>query len=252
MPKKLMWVEWDDDAELSRSQKRPGAYSPLTRDADRNLGQVTLDDADEYEYGLGDDWTQDFDASGNDNERLTAEEIARLVLTINSVVVAAKPHVTRWWKSHARPTIKSANESLRNRFAGTRKTEWPTEATEEATSLDVSPEEHLPMTADEAQQRLLAALVARAFSDEQVRLLMRARIEDADSHPQFKGLVGQLTPEEFEIQVGLLLESNPTLVDDFFSFFRGSRAGNRIEDIAKLPPGSERSEVAKEVTGGKE
>ena len=244
-----MWVDWDDDAELSRSQKRPGAYSPLTRDTDGDLGHVTLDDADEYEYDLGDGWRRDSDASATDDERLTAEEISELVLIITAGVVAATPHVTRWWKTHARPTIKSTNESLRNRFARTRKTERPTEATETATSLDVTSEEqHLPMTADEAQQRLLAALVARAFSDEQVRLLMRARIEDADGHQQFKSLVDQLTPEEFETQVGLMLESSPDLADEFFSLFRGSR----LEDRANLPLGSERPEVAQDLTEGKE
>ncbi len=49
MPKKKMWVEWDDGAELSQSHKGPGNYSPLTRDGDRNLGQVTLSDYDDYD-----------------------------------------------------------------------------------------------------------------------------------------------------------------------------------------------------------
>lgn len=49
MPRKKMWVEWEDGADLSQSQKKPGDYSPLTRDGDNHLGHVTLSDADEDE-----------------------------------------------------------------------------------------------------------------------------------------------------------------------------------------------------------
>lgn len=42
-----MWVEWDDDAHLSRSQKKPGDYSPLTRDGNNKLVHVTLSDVAE-------------------------------------------------------------------------------------------------------------------------------------------------------------------------------------------------------------
>ena len=48
MPKKKMWVEWEDGSDLSKSHKKPGAKSPLTRDTDTNeLGQVTLEDIED-------------------------------------------------------------------------------------------------------------------------------------------------------------------------------------------------------------
>lgn len=49
---RLMWVTWNDGEFLSRSQLRPGAYSPLTRDHDGHLvGQVTLRDIEAHEVG---------------------------------------------------------------------------------------------------------------------------------------------------------------------------------------------------------
>ena len=236
MPRKVMWVEWDDDAELSRSQKKPGAYSPLTRDSDKKLGNVTLNEVDEYgeyEEDFGNDWTPDIDAPPTAEPWLTPEEISALAETITSVFTAAKPHVAKWWKNQALPTMKSTNESARSRFARTRKNRPPTPAAEAVTSVEVALEdEHLSMTIDEAQQRLLAALVARAFSDEQVELLMRARIENAGGPLGFKSLMERFTPQEVEGHVSSLLEANPALLDEFVSLFRGER----IAGSASLPP----------------
>lgn len=49
MPKKKMMVEWDDDAQLSESRKKPGQKSPLTRDANNKLSHVTLSEVPDDE-----------------------------------------------------------------------------------------------------------------------------------------------------------------------------------------------------------
>ena len=47
MHREKMWVEYEDGARLSRSAKKPGSFSPLTRDGGtNNLGHVTLDPID--------------------------------------------------------------------------------------------------------------------------------------------------------------------------------------------------------------
>jgi hypothetical protein len=228
MPRRLMWVEWDDDAELSSSHKNPGAYSPLTRDADGNLGHATLSDADECGDGLSHGWTSESDDDGNpDQEGLTSEDISRLAETVANVLVAAQPHVARWWKAQALPTMKTTTESVRGKLARARRLGRSEAAAEAASSLGSSPEElHPSMTVEEARRRLLAALVARAFSDEQVRLLVRARIEDADGPVGFKSLLEQFTMQEIQGQVSLMLEAKPELVDEFFGFFGGDRTHN--------------------------
>jgi hypothetical protein len=169
MAKRLMWVEYGDDAELSRSQKSPGDYSPLTRDAEGNLGHVTLSDADEGEWGSVDDWMPGLDAETDDEQTWREEDVEALALPVSAVLVAARPHVERWWKERALPTLKATNKSVRRRLARFRKADKTATVTEAVASVDVaSGEAHLTMSRDEAEQRLLAALVARAFSDEQI------------------------------------------------------------------------------------
>jgi hypothetical protein len=249
MPKKRMWVEWDDDAELSQSQKSPGAYSPLTRDADRKLGHVTLSDIDEYEEDLeDDDWAPDFDAHAPDEQGWRIGEILELVESLTPVFVAAKPHVERWWKDQARPALRSTNRSVRGRLARTRKIGRPTRI-KAVTSVDAAPnDEHLSMTSEEARQRLLAAIAARAFSDEQVRLLARARIRDAGEPLAFESLMEQFWPQEVEGQVGLLLEANPGLVEEFYSRLRDDRIG----DNASIASGGEGPKWRRSRREGKE
>jgi hypothetical protein len=233
MPRRRMWVEWDDDAELSKSQKNPGAYSPLTRDGDGKLGHVTLDDVDEYEESLDDGRTRGLDADATNEQRSRFEDVATLAEILAPLLAAAKPHVARWWKDQARPTIKSTSDSARSRFARRRNASPLTSGNEADKPVDADSEDgHLSMSTDEAKQRLLAALVARAFSDEQVRLLGRARIEDAEGPLGFKSLMEQFTPQEIEGHVSLLMEANPALLHEFVSLFRGERIG----DSAGLAP----------------
>ena len=232
MPKRLMWVEYEDDAELSQSHKSPGDYSPLTRDPDRKLGHVTLSDADEYEWGSVDGWLPRSDVEDADEPQWSEEDLEALAVLISAVVLAARPHVERWWKEHALPAIKATNESVRKRFARSRKTGRESTEAEVVTSVNVAPSEsHLVMSRDEAEQRLLAALVARAFSDEQLRVLLGARIEDVDGHVGFRSLLEQFTPEQVEGHVNLMLEANPAFLDEFVALCRGEQ----IHHGASLP-----------------
>ncbi len=80
------------------------------------------------------------------------------------------------------------------------------------------------MSSTEAQQRLVAALVARAFSDEQMRMLLNAQIEDTDGPEVSQVSLERLTPREVEQHVNLVLEANPHLVQEFAKLLWGDRA----------------------------
>jgi hypothetical protein len=232
MQKRLMWVAYEDDAELSRSQKSPGDYSPLTRDAEGNLGHVTLSDADEDEWGSADDWMLSLDEEAADEQTWSEEDVEALALIISAVLVAARPHVERWWKERALPTIKATNKSVRKRFASYRKVGRAATVTEVVTSVDVVPgEARLTMSRDEAEQRLLAALVARAFSDEQLRVLLSARIEDLDGELGVRNLLEQFTPEQAQAHVNALLEANPAFLDEFVGLCRGEPIGRTTKEV---------------------
>jgi hypothetical protein len=70
------------------------------------------------------------------------------------------------------------------------------------------------MSSSEARERLLAALMDRLSSDEQLRILRSARIEDEDVPPELARAMAALTPKHVGTQLRLALEADPSLADD--------------------------------------
>lgn len=236
MQKKKMMVEWDDGAELSRSRKRPGHYSPLTRDGGNNLGHVTLTDVDDEGSGA-----------------TPGAQVAGIVAV--ALAATAKPHVERWWNDQALPAIKATTASVRRRFVQKRTAGQENSDVTAVTFVDVAPADASAqvavaaagqgrrMSRQEGRQRLLAALAAREFSDEQLRVLRSAQFDDTDALP-VEGAREELTPSELADRLTLMLEANPALLDDLVEVFLGARAG----DGGSLPPGSAAS--TEEDSGG--
>ena len=250
-----MRVQWEDGADLSKSQKKPGQYSPLTREEGTNkLGHVTLSEVGEDEgHGGWVMYTQPFSDSHETpapTPALTAEEREEFVrlladlITVGAILtVRAAPHVKRLWNDKAAPALRSARDKtasglaevrqrarqgvrLRIRRGGSDGDELATFV--ESVSAD-SPEDvttaleaYLPtMSSAEARQRLAAALIAmavseraKAVSDEQLGILLHARIEDADGAPAGPGSLENLTPEEVERRVHQMLTASPALLDE--------------------------------------
>ncbi len=244
MPKRKMWVEYPDGSELSKSRKSPGDSSPLTREEGTNrLGHVTLSDIDESEedslwmspdtYGdRGGSESQEL----SENEKLAAEVLTTLLFI---GVAKAAPHAKSWWSNSARPTIASTAAATRDRVARVRKRNRQTAAAEPTSSveavhvapsraLNVTPnDDEVVMSSEEASQRLVAALMAKAlsdqakeFSDEQLRVLLNARIEDV---PASRASLANLTPHEVETRINLMLEANPSLIGELEKLFWANR-----------------------------
>ena len=92
------------------------------------------------------------------------------------------------------------------------------------------------MSRVEAQQRFTLAMLARAFSDEQIKMLRSARIEDTDGYRALKRSMKLSTPDEVEGLVNRMLEGNPSLLDEIFvKLFQGEILG----DAPSLAPRSE-------------
>jgi hypothetical protein len=257
MPEKIMRVQWEDGADLSKSQKKPGQYSPLTREEGTNkLGHVTLSEVGEDEGHGG--WVM-YTQPVNDSHETTAptpaltaeerEEFVRLLadlITVGAILtVRAAPHVKRLWNDKAAPALRSARDKtasglaevrqrarqgvrLRIRRGGSEGDGDELATFVESVSAD-SPEDvttaleaYLPtMSSAEARQRLAAALIAmavseraKAVSDEQLGILLHARIEDADGAPAGPGSLENLTPEEVERRVHQMLTASPALLDE--------------------------------------
>ena len=266
-------VEWEDGSELSKSQKKPGQHSSLTRENGTNkLGHVTLSDIDEddgeggsvtYTQPVFDSHVPVYDSHKHASQSppLTAEEreeIVRLLadlVTLGAILtVRAAPHVKRLWNDKAAPALRSARDKTASGLAEVRQRARQgvhvsirrndSDSDEPATFVESvsadSPEgvttaleAYLPsMSSAEARQRLAAALIAKAVSDrakavsdEQLGIVLNARIEDSDGAPAGQGSLENLTPEEVERRVHQMLTANPALLDELTALLARGQAG---------------------------
>ena len=112
MPKKKMMVEWDDDAQLSESRKKPGQKSPLTRDANNKLSHVTLSEVPDDESTSNSDPIFIYVSDSYDSERRTRDDetvelVSNLVLYAVRTAPEWAPVVQRWWVEHGIPGFLS-------------------------------------------------------------------------------------------------------------------------------------------------
>ncbi|SCG71879.1 hypothetical protein [Micromonospora inositola] len=266
MPKKKMWVEYDDGSHLSQSQKKPGEYSPLTReDGTNKLGHVTLSDIDEDDEE--DPYVYVPDPSEPDRPPAPAEsllserekEMLRDLLILGATIVAdkAKPHVTRWLEQ-AVPVVRSTWNRFRSRETGgpairaehaaAAAAAHPTETQEVVAALEAY---RASMSTEEARNRFLAALVTRLYSEEQLRILREARIEDVNGLLALDSMVEALTADQLRAAITALLEENPSLLGDGAPAELGRILGGRRTEAARVPlPGGRATEPPRRTERG--
>lgn len=259
-----MWVEWEDGADLSQSRKKPGDYSPLTRDGENTLGHVTMRDVDEGEGDrMADPETVFVYVT---DERPAAEEDSEQVLValaVLGVIVAAQkaaPHLKRWWNDTSIPFLKST----RIRPYRTRTVSGEVLATESSIatgsgSAHSSPEVltaledyKASMSSAEARDRFIAALVARLFSEEQLKALRNARIENDVGALELASAMETLTPQQLEESIRAMLEANPSWPDEETLAELGRALGRRGRDDGEaVPVRREQAQQALRLTDGK-
>lgn len=129
-------------------------------------------------------------------------------------------------------TVKSMNEktaltvkSTFKKLPGTRRFEReaapakvnPTtepRGTDLSTELAVSYRDYQTrMSGEEARDRFVAALVTKAFSEEQMRILRNVRIEDDGGVMEVEAAMEELTPQQVRHTLASMLEKNPLLRD---------------------------------------
>ncbi|WP_405959789.1 hypothetical protein OG235_46145 [Streptomyces sp. NBC_00024] len=180
------------------------------------------------------------------------EEIYDLLAhIIVDVAIAATPRVKRWLDDQVLPAIKSRWNKMprRNRPAATRETDSRPATAEaptviEATAVD-SPQElvvaldenRVTMSSAEARARFLLALAARAFSEEQLRILSNAHVEDDDDDGfvELKHAVDELTPRQ-AANIVKTLEVNPLLLDGeaLTELMKALRENEKINERLRL------------------
>lgn len=245
-------VEIPDGQRLGLSRDTDGAYRAHLFDETNNLvGHAELFEPDEdatdspyiqYVYVSDSTDTKSGDLTDEELEEML-KALVGLAMIVATLAAAAAPHVKSWWHDVAVPLMKSASESARlaaksardnakltvksalNTFTGT----WMRErGAAESETPDVSEPViagssievavafegyRARMGSAEARERFIGALLARAFSDEQLRLLSNAKFENDRDALDLQAAMERLTPQQVGETLSLMLEKNPSLLE---------------------------------------
>lgn len=211
--------EWDDDALRPGQRDEGGLHQNLFDEHGHLKGHARFipsdDDGDEP---LIITHTVYVPAEERRDEVDLVELIENVVKLLEFAVETA-PVVIRWWQETAQPAIQARRER-RNAKRERRKAHKSATAVggpiveaaqEPAVPL---PAQALPdMSSAEAQARYLAALAARAFAEEQLRLITNAHILDVTGDPQTElpRVLAQLPAEQLR-QLLQQMITDPTLL----------------------------------------
>ncbi|WP_440065583.1 hypothetical protein [Streptosporangium sp. OZ121] len=232
-------------ADLSQSRKTAGAHRGLTRDSDTNkLGHAEIFLKDESQEDVPAESppvfvnTNEYAPDSRAQERSELEALLGVLVLLVAVKAAEKaaPHLKRWWDDQALPFMKSA----RSRLARTRKADSQAARTESTTLMGPASAEdsqrvvagleghRVNMSGAEARERLATALLARLFSEEQMRVLRNARIEGENDHLELSTME-TLTPQRVSDSIRSMIEKNPSPLDEevlseFVKVLKRSRA----------------------------
>ncbi|WP_055600601.1 hypothetical protein [Streptomyces aureus] len=220
-------------ARFARSRKTAGAHRGMTRDPDTNqVGQAEIFLKEDDEPDPVTAYPQDgLDHDRHESEaraqerRENAEFLAEVLVQISlRLAEKAAPHVRKWWNEHALPAVKAkwndqALPSVKAKWssvARSRTSDRRAEGTEEPQEVvTTSGDQRTTMSGAEARKRFAAAVVARVYSDGQLRLLRNARVVDeGEDGPVELGTTDDLTPQRIGEHVALLLEANPSLLGE--------------------------------------
>lgn len=221
-----MWVSRPKGTHLSQSQKNPGDLSPLTRGDNSELGHVTLSPVSDEDENQADveplmifvynETAPPMKSREQEAfERAVSEQVSRLV---DYGIAKAKPHVQKFWHEKARPAIQSKWESRPRRRKLDRQLAASEPIVVEATVVDssnelmaASEEYRQNMSSAEAQARYMMALAAKAFSEEQMRIVAKANIDDGEGFAELERTLTELPPKQVAHMIENL-EANPCLL----------------------------------------
>lgn len=230
------YYEWDDDG-LSPGQKKEGGLHQNLFDSEGKLrGSARFVPADGDDEPLVITDTVYLPSE----ERLDDDDFAfriAVVLRLIEIGVEGLPVALRWWKSTGRPAAIDAKQAARrfrqSRLTKRRKAKSGREAAVLAVheAAEASDADRPSMSSAEAQARYLAALAARAYSDEQMGLVLSSDIVDVAGLHELEESIKQLPRDQVQ---GLLEQMirNPAMLGDDTLANLASLLGQR----SQLPP----------------
>jgi hypothetical protein len=214
--------EYDDD-DLTPGKKKEGGLHQNLYDAEGNLTSsarfIPDPDQDEaptfYETVYIEVPVESSERSREDEE--FEEQLKSLVAALLAIgIIKATPVVRQWWSDRAAPAIEDRRAALERRRSARRQRK-AAKALGTASSVTdqvatTAPETTTNMSRAEALTRYLRARLARAYSDEQIRVLQHANIQDQDAWAKLTQMLAELPPQQVA-QILAALEANPSLLD---------------------------------------
>ena len=219
-------------ARFARSSKTAGAHRGITRDPDTNqLGQAEIflqENEPDPVAAYPQEWLEadrrESEARAQEH-RENAEFVAEVLVQIGlRVAEKAAPHVRKWWYEQALPAVRAkwndqALASAKAKWSGVARSRTKDRRAEAGEDLEeavaVSGDQRTTMSGAEARKRFAAAVMARVYSDGQLRLVRNARVVDeGEDGPVELRARDDLTPQRIGERVALMLEADPSLLGE--------------------------------------
>lgn len=215
------YYEWDETVG-NPGHRNDGSLHQNLYNEDRVLSghahfvpdEDRLNPADEYSYENTFD-TSDYRRESEASNEL-AEAIAELLVAVTLAGIAkAAPHVKQWWQETARPAVNRQAKRIRS-IGRKKKSDEP-----ETQVLDPARDEHAAIELDqrqimsrqEAMARIIAGLAAKAYSDEQLRMVKSARIVEVEDYAEIEQALSQIPSEQLHALI-IEMVKNPALLED--------------------------------------
>jgi len=210
--------EWDND-DLVPGRKREGGLHQNLFDSEGNLkgnARFIPDDEHASEPLV---ITETVYVPAEHRRRSQEQEeferaIARIAVHFVSIgITKAKPFAEQWWRERARPAL-DARRVKRHERRSIRNAQKMSHADEASQDIAEAPEQDRPsMSSAEAQARYLAALAARAYSDEQMRLIANANAVDGQGMEKLMQALAELPPAQVKSLIAAMA-TNPSLLSE--------------------------------------
>lgn len=239
--------EWDDDA-LTPGHKREGGLHQNLFDNEGNLkGNARFipdqeDDPDPLVI------TETVYVPVEQRRR--SREVEELEQTISDLITVgitygiakAKPYVEQWWREKARPGVdvrraKWSERRMRRRWGKKTSAVEATVLDQSRGLADTAAGDRPQMSSAEAQARYLAALAARAYSDEQMRLVSDADIVESENLAQLKRSLAELPSDEVKSLIEAMATDPSLLGEDTLAELAsllGRREGSGVDESRRL------------------
>lgn len=210
------YYEWDDDA-LTPGQKREGGLHQNLYDSAGKLRSSARfvpneNDADGFDVTETVFVPVEGRRLDEDEDELSGDVAALLASLVVVGGVVAAPHIRRWWQEKAAPAIEAGRGRWRARRIQRRAAAVAVDdgnGSETGRSLVEVSRRRPRMSSAEAQSRLLAALAARAYSDEQWRLVSDAEIVEGVSVDEVKQTLNDLPAEQVQGVIEAMVKDPP-------------------------------------------